>query len=533
MNYRSILHKALVATALSVALPLASAWADTPKPGGTLHLPAPYGAALKSLDPHATYNSQDMVVSKAFHRSLYNWDSANNQPVLELAELVETSEDGKTFTYRLLDDAYFHNGRKLNSDDVIWSYTRIMDPTKGYPGSVHVGSIVGAQEYAKGEAEEISGIKKIDDNTFSLSFKDPVDPGLLLFEAITSILPKEAVEGGDFLSHPVGLGPFTFDKHIEGSNISGKKFDKYYKEGKPYADAIEFTISGDNSALDMAFRAGELDATVLSENAYVMYKADPELSKGLIEVTETFTRNMGFNTEKKPFDDKRVRQAINYAIDRDIIINKLLKNKAYKATGWLPTTSPAFDSERVPYPYDPAKAKELLAEAGYPDGFEFTATVNEGNNSLGTLEAMMPFLKAIGITAKAKVVDPNTLVDEMNSGTAMAWFRSNGTGPNPLTALRCFDSRVSRPACNRSAYKNPEFDKLLDAAAAETDQDKRNELLKQADGIIFDEAPVWFNNYNKAVIAVQPWLHGVDANATEAAIIEVDQLWLDENAPNR
>src|SRR5690606_37887579 len=158
-------------------------------------------------------------------------------------------------------------------------------------------------------------------------------------------------------------------------------------------------------------------------------------SKGLIELSEVFTRHMGMNTEKKPFDDGRVRQAINYAVDRDIIIRKHLKDKAYKATGWLPATAAAFDKERAPYPYHPAQAKQLLAQAGYPNGFEVTISVTEVTSSLGVLEAMMPFLKEVGITATAKVVDSNTLVDEMDQGKAMAWFRSAGTGPDSLNAL--------------------------------------------------------------------------------------------------
>ena len=130
MNYRSVIKSAFLAATLSVAAPAVLAWAETPQSGGTLHLAAPYGAALKSLDPHVTYNSQDMAVSKAFHRSLYSWDSAKNAPALDLAESVTTSEDGKTYTYKLFDNIYFHNGRKLTADDVIWSYTRIMDPSK-------------------------------------------------------------------------------------------------------------------------------------------------------------------------------------------------------------------------------------------------------------------------------------------------------------------------------------------------------------------------------------------------------------------
>lgn len=523
----------LAATAISVLAQFSPVMAQDPIPGGTLHLPAPYSSALKSLDPHITYESQDMAVSKAFHRALYTWDSAENRPALDLATSVETSADGKTFTYKLRDNAYFHNGRKMTADDLIWSYTRIMDPAKGYPGSPMISEIVGAEDYAAGKATSISGLKKVDDFTLEITFKNYLEPGTLLFEAVTAILPKEEADKPEFLSHPIGLGPFRFVEHVEGSRVVGEKFDKYYKPGQPYADRVEFTITDEYSALDVAFRAGELDATVLSGGAYAAYKADPELSKGLIEVAELFTRHMGMNVQKPPFDDVRVRQAINYAVDRDIIIRKLLKDKAFKATGWLPMTSVAFDKDRKPYAYDPEKAKQLLKEAGYGDGFEFEAMVTDGESSLGVLQAMMPFLSAVGINAKPKVVESGVLLDAINAGEAMAWFRSNGTGPDPVGALRCFDSRVSRSACNRSGYADPKFDVMIDAASSDPDPKRRIELAKEADGYIFEQAPVWFHNYNKAVVATQPWVHGVDSNVTEAAILEVDQIWLDENAPGR
>lgn len=509
------------------------AFCDTPMSGGTLRLSAPYGSALKSLDPHVTYRSQDMVVSKAFHRALYTWDSANNSPALDLAESVTTDSSGKVFTYKLKKNVYFHNGRKMTADDLIWSYARLMNPEKGFPGATMIGAIAGAEAFGKGDATSISGLKKMDDYTLQITFSDYNDPGSLLFEAVTAILPKEEVEKESFLLHPVGLGPFTFVEHVEGSRIVGEKFDKYYKPGKPYADRVEFVITGDNSVLDMAFRAKEIDATVLSSNAYLAYKADPELSKGLIEIAELFTRHMGFNTQEKPFDDKRVRQAINYAVDRDIIVKKLLKGKAFKATSWLPTTSTAYDSTRKPYPYDPEKAKALLAEAGYPDGFEFEAMVTDKTSSLGVFEAMMPYLAKVGIHAKAKVVESNVLIDAMYAGKASVWFRSNGTGPDPLKALRTFDSRIPRTGSNVFAFKDPAYDAILDEAAATSDPAKKIELLKKADGFIMDAAPVWFHNYNKAVVATQPWIHNVDGNVTEAAIIEVDAIWLDKNSPTR
>ncbi|MFG6084133.1 ABC transporter substrate-binding protein [Paracoccus litorisediminis] len=536
LNRRRMLAAMLASTtvaATGIAPVVARAQdAATPRAGGKLSMVAPFGSALQSVDPHATYESQDMAVSKAFHRSLYNWDSATNSIVPELAAEVKPSEDGKTFTYRLHDNIYFHNGRKLVADDVIWSYSRILSPGSSLSAISNLQNIQGAQDFLDGKTKEVAGLKKIDDLSFSITFDGFVDPGFLLFEAVTAILPREAVEGGEFLSNPVGCGPFTFVEHVEGSRISGKKFDKYFKSGKPYADAIEFTITDDYSALDVAFRAGEIDATVLSENSYVLYAQDPELSKGLIEIAEMFTRHMGMNLEIKPFDDVRVRQAINYAVDRDIIIKKLLKNKAFKAVGWLPTPSSGFDPDRQPYPYDPEKAKALLADAGLTDGVSFEAWVTDAASSLGVLQAMTPFLAEVGITVTPKVVEAGVLVEAINKGEASAWFRSNGTGPDPISALRSFDSRRPR-STNRGAFKDPAFDAMLDEAVATLDPAKRMELVRKADGYIFERAPVWFHNYNKAVLATQPWVHGVDANVTEAAIIEVDSVWLDENAPAR
>ena len=533
MTMKSMMNPGVAAFALMAALAAAPVWADQPMPGGTLHLVAPFGTALTSLDPHKTYESQDLVVEKAFHRSLYDWDSATNTPVLELAASVEVSPDGKTFTYKLLDNVFFHNGRKLVSDDVIWSLTRVALPETGSPGVTNIEPILGARDVIDGKTTEISGLKKIDDVTFSITFDGYADPGTLFFDGSTSILPKEEVEKPGFATHPVGLGPFVFAEHVEGSSISGTRFDKYFKPGLPYVDAITFTITDDYSAMDVAFRAGEVDATVLSEDAFVLYKQDPELSKTLIEVPELFTRHMGMNTEMKPFDDVRVRQAINYAVDRDLIISKLLKDKAFKATAWLPTSSVAFDANLAPYAFDPEMARALLAEAGYPDGFDMEIMVTDSTSGRGVVEAMTPFLAAVGINVKMVVADSAVIAEARDNGTAMAWIRSAGTGPDPIIALRCFDSRVSRAACNTTAFKDPAFDAMLDEAAATQDGTARIALEKAADAYIQDKAPVWFHNYNKGILAVQPWLHGASGNVTETAILEVDDMWLDTDAPGR
>ena len=523
----------LAAAAIAVIGAGAAEAQQTPRKGGTLRMTAPYAASFGSLDPHVTPRAQDDIVNKAMQRTLYTWNTAANKLELELAKSVAVSADGLTYTYKLRDDAYFHNGRKMTADDVIFSFTRIMDGSKGYPGARYVRLIKGAVDVEKGQAKEISGLKKIDDFTLEMTITDRVDPGYYFFAGTTAILPKEEVEKGNFASNPVGLGPFKFKEHIPGSRVAMERFDKFYKPGKPYLDKLEVLIMAEAAARDVAFRNKEIDTSILGPAQYVAYRADPQLSKGILEVAEMFTRAMVMNHESiKPFQDKRVRQAINYAIDANLIISRLVKDKAYRATSWLPPSSAAFDKTVKPYPFDPEKAKKLLAEAGYPNGFEFEWTTSQNESwGLPIVEAVIPMLAKVGIKVKPKLVEVTVLTEIAMKGDHQAYIGSNLTGPDSLATLRCYYSRTPRTACNYTGFKNPAFDKLLDDAAQEGDMAKRDELLKKANNLLYEEAPVWFFNYNKAVLAYQPWVHGLQANPTEITHQYPEDVWVDASSP--
>ena len=506
--------------------------AQTPRKGGTLRMTAPYGASLSSLDIHTTPRAQDGIVAKLLHRSLYKWDTAANKPVLELATDVKTSNGGLTHTYKLRSDAFFHNGRKMTADDIIWSFTRIMDGKKGFPGARYVRSIKGAVEVEKGTATTIEGLKKIDDGTLEITLTEKVDPGFLFMTDTTSILDKENVESGQIATNPVGLGPFKFKEHVPGSRLVAERWEKFYQPGKPYLNRVIVLIMAEAAARDIAYRNKEIDLSILGPAQYLAYKADPELGKGVFEVAEVFTRNMGLNPSHKPFADKRVRQAINHAIDTDLVIKRLAKEKAYRAVSWLPLTSPAFDKDRKPYAYDPDKAKKLLEEAGYKDGFEFEWTTSQNESwGLPIVEGVIPMLAKVGIKVKVKLVEAAVLNEVIPKGEYQAYIWSNATGPDPLAALKCYHSKTPRTACNYVGYNNPAYDKLVDEAAQTDDPVKRVALMKQADGVLYDDAPVWFFNYNKAVMAYQPWVHGVQPNATELTHQYGEDLWVDEKSP--
>ena len=319
---------------------------------------------------------------------------------------------------------------------------------------------------------------------------------------------------------------------MPGSRFVAERFEKFYKPGKPYADKVVIAIMGEAAARDVAFRNKEIDAAILGPAQYVAYQADPNLSKGLLEVAEVFTRHMGMNPSFKPFADKRVRQAINHAIDTDLIIRRLVRGKAFRATGWLPISSPAYDKDLKPYAYDPEKAKKLLAEAGFAQGFEFEWTASS-NESWGVpiVEAVIPMLEKVGVKVKIKPVEATVLAEVIRKGDYQAYIYSVNSGPDPQAALKCFHSATPASACNYTTFKNAEVDRLLDEAGAMDDPAKKIANLKKVDAIIYEEAPVWFFNYNKAVMAYQPWLNGLQPNATELAFQDYESLWVDESSP--
>jgi peptide/nickel transport system substrate-binding protein len=515
------------------ALPGAG-WAA--RAGGTFNFVVPYGGDVFTLDPHRTPNTNDIIVTMNIHRSLYSWDDSNNRPKLELGEKVEVSSDGLVYRIALKKGVKFHNGRQMTADDVIWSYERIMSAKIVSPAARLVRIIKGAADFEQGKATRISGLRKIDDFTLEITMDKPVDPAYNLYDGSTAILPREEVErrGDAFGTDPVGLGPFKFVKWVKGSEIVLTKNPDYFERGKPHLDKVVYKVMPEGAARDVAFRAKELDATVVGAAQYPVYKADPEISKNMVEVAELFTRIIGFNPNYEPFKNKLVRQAINYAIDSRLIIQRLLKDKAYPAVGYLPSTSPAFDPKAKGYEYNVEKAKQLMKQAGYEKGFAFEC-IGTNNESWGVVvvEAVMPFLKQINITVNPQQLEGAVLSDRLRKldYQAFIWSVGSGSGGDALQALARWESSNPPTAGNFVAYNNPEFDKLIDSARKERDLSKRNEILRKADAVFRDDAPVWFFNYNKAVIAHQPWVHGIKPVAIEMMFQDLTDLWIDDTSP--
>jgi len=528
------MRKILILT-LVLLFGLSASAAVAVRSGGTLNTMAPYGGDVFSLDLHNSTRYQDWLVGINIHRSLYKWDTEKNVPVPDLAESVTVSEDGLVYTYKLRPNIKFHNGRQLVTDDVIWSYMRIATMKPDSPQLRYIKSIKGVDAANEGKAETISGLKKIDDLTFKMALDDPVDIKYYLWLPGMAIVPKEEVErlGDAFTTNPVGCGPFKFVKWVKGSEVVMEKFADFYLEGKPYLDKIVYKIMGEAAPRDLAFKAKELDVTLVGAVNYPEYKADPEISKNMIEVAEMFTRLVGFNPDFKPFSDKRVRQAINHAIPAELIIEKVLKGKAFPARGYLPPTSPAWNPKIKKYEFDLEKAKQLMKEAGYENGFEVEQAIGTANFSWGTgiYEAAMTYLKKIGITLKIQQMEGAAMSERIRQADYQMFIWSLDSGPDPLEVMVRWKSDITPAAGNYVKYNNPEFDKLLDMAAATRDEEKKIGYIQQAEEIFVEDAPIWFFNYNKAIIAHQPWVNGLTAVAPEMMFQDMTSVWVDETSP--
>ena len=289
---------------------------------------APYGSSFSSLDIHTTPRAQDEIYAKALHRTLYNWDSAKGKPVLELAKAVAVSDDGLVYTFKLRDDAFFHHGRKMTADDIIWTYTRIMDGAKAYPGARFVRVIKGAVEVEKGQAKEISGPEE--DRRFHAR-NDADREGrsrLLLLQRRPrrSIRPTRAPRK----LRPEADRPWAVQVRRARAGLAHRR--RAVGEVLQARQAL-CRQAGRSRSWARPRRATSPSATrrstlsILGPAQYVAYQADPNLKGGILEVAEVFTRHMGMNPDFKPFADKRVRQAINHAIDTDLIIKRLVQGQ--------------------------------------------------------------------------------------------------------------------------------------------------------------------------------------------------------------
>lgn len=465
--------------------------------GGKDHLVIAQNGEPASLDPHAVNNALSAVVINQIMERLVRQDEDGNfHPWL--AESWEPIDD-VTYQFNLRQDVYFHNGEPLRASDVVFSLRRAANSPTSAPilGMLNPDAII-----------------EVDDFTVHVATFEPFMP-LIAHLAHTSgnILSQVAVEtlGDEFGNAPIGTNAFMFESWSRGDAIELVRFEDYYGEATPVnritirnvPEAANRLIELETGQVDIALDIAPSDITSVAQNSDLNLLREPNLRSHYI----------GFNVQVEPFNDVRVRQAINHAIDVDLIISSILEGVGIRINGPLGDgwgTHPNLPE----YEFNVEVALSLLAEAGFPDGFTTSILTNQDNNDRAIAEAVQSKLSDIGITATISNVENASFLELVASGYngifVTGWTNVTRDPDYGLTPL--FHTINQGTGGNRTFYSNPEVDALLDAARSERDLDARRQLYYDVQEIIVADAPWVFLKNGEIVIATRNNVRGFRAN---------------------
>nr|WP_106781126.1 ABC transporter substrate-binding protein [Lysinibacillus timonensis] len=447
------------------------------------------GGDSVSLDPAIVTDGESFKVTENIYETLLNFGDQDTTVNPGLAKDWEVSEDGLTYTFFLEEGVKFHDGTDFNAEAVVKNVER----WKG--GAAEQFYYFHSMFKANGE-DIINEVIAEDDYTVVFKLSRPQAPFLKnIAMSPFGIASPTAFEsaGESFGDNPVGTGPFKFVEWKRNDSITIEKNPDYWKEGLPKLDTIIFRAIPDNSGRLNALLAGEIDlADGINPSDAAIIEADANLQ--LIERPSMNVGYLGLTTTRPPFDNKLVRQAVNYAIDKQAIVDAFFEGRAEVAVNPMPPSISGYNDEITGYEYNPEKAKELLAEAGY-DGSEIELWampvprpyMPDGQK---VAEAIQKNLADVGIPAKIQSVDWATYLDKANRGEfdafLLGWTGDNGDADNFLYTLLDKDNIGSN---NYTYYSNDELHEILVAAQSEIDEEVRNDLYKQAQEIINDDAP--------------------------------------------
>ena len=496
----------LLSLILTVALALSAAAA--PKPGGSIVIT--YKDDVSTLDPAIGYDWQNWSMIKSLFSGLMDYVPGTTDLTPDLAESYTVSPDGLSYTFKLRKGVKFHNGRELVASDIKYSLERVCNSKTQSPGSGFFGMIKGQEEMLAGKADSLEGVKVLDDYTLQFDLVHP-DATFLHVMAInfSFAVPKEEVEkwGPDFGKHPVGTGAYILKEWVLGNKIVWTRNPNYHHHGKPFIDEVIFEIGQEPSVALMRLQRGEVD--ILGDGIpparFVSIMKDPQYKGMIVEGGQLHTGYVTMNVKMKPFDNVKVRQAVNMAINKERIV-KIINNRAVIANQPLPPSMPGYDNNYKGYPYDPAKAKALLADAGYPNGFKTELYCMNVDPNPRIAQSIQQDLAEIGIKADLKNQSQATVIaaggepDQapMIWSGGMAWIAdfpdpSNFYGP----ILGC--GGAVKGGWNWSWYCNEELENKAIKADSMTDPAQKDERLELWRSIFIDimgDAP-WAPIFNE------------------------------------
>jgi ABC-type transport system substrate-binding protein len=483
-----------------------------PKQGGQMVVT--YKDDISTLDPAIGYDWQNWSMIKSLFDGLMDYKPGTTELIPDLAESYTVSDDGLTYIFKLRKGVKFHNGRELVASDVKYSIERAVNPKTQSPGQGFFWQIKGFDEMASGGASELSGITTPDDYTVVFELSQP-DATFLQIVAInfSFAVPREEVEkhGLEFGRNPVGSGAYRMTDWTLGQRVVFERNKEYYLAGLPYLDKIIFEVGQEPQVALLRLKRGEVDVLgdPIPSADFLTEKNDPANANLIVKGDLLHTGYITMNVTQAPFDNKLVRQAVNMSISKERIV-RIINGRGSVANQPLPPAMPGYDPNYAGYAFDPGKAKEMLAEAGYPDGFATELYVMNTDPNPRIAQAVQQDLAAIGIKAEIKSLAQSTVIEAGGAGTApmlwsggMAWIAdypdpSNFYGP----ILGC--GGAAPGGWNWAKYCNEEIDALAakaDSMASPDQAAERIDLWRQIFLKIMDDAP-WVPVFNEVRFAM-------------------------------
>ncbi len=448
-------------------------------------------AEPRSLDPAAVTAVNDFRILMNLYDGLVRYQDGTLEVVPGLAESWEISDDGTVYTFRLREGISFHDGTPFDAEAVKFNFDRMLDENHPYHAT---GPFPLAFFFSA-----IQQTEAIDDYTVRMTLDAPYAPLLSNLAYPTGLLVSPAVvaaHGADYGRNPSGTGPFRFAEWQSNTRVVLERNPDYW-DGAPQLNALVFRPITDANTRVTEMLSGGLDLMVeVPPDNVALFADDPGFT-----VYEQAGPHLWFlilNLREGPFTDQRVRQAVNYAIDKQSLVDNVLAGTATVADGPIPAAFAwAYNEDLEPYPYDPDKARELIAEAG-AEGAELTFYVTEGGSGMldpipmGT--AIQADLNAVGLNVRIETYEWNTFLGRVNPGlegkadmAQMAWM-TNDPDTLPFLALRSA-AWPEQGGFNSGYYSNPRVDELLEQARRSTDQDERARLYREMQAIVHEDAP--------------------------------------------
>jgi len=476
--------------------------------GGTLSIG--WNSDIQYFDPAKGYDVVSWPAERLIFEAPLGYETTSTKLVPLLAsEMPTVSNDGKTYTVKFRTGVKFVNPdgsvlRDMTADDVVATFNRVLDPnlkpSASPVSSAFFGNIVGAADVISGKATTASGIKKIDDSTveFDLVNADATFNNILA-TPFAGIVPKETPhDAAQVAAKPIGTGPFVLKDYTKGSQATFVRNTNYWQQGQPFLDEIDFKVGLDDNAMIQQIQADQLDmmGDALPSGSFTQITTDPSLKDRLYSHTLVDTDYLFMDTQEPnagPLSKVGVRQALNYAIDKDNLL-KVLHGAGVVANCIFPPDLPGYDANCNPYSgFDPAKAKQMLADAGYPNGFSshlFTDTTDPDPLIAQTLQQD---LAAVGVTVDITTEEFATFLDRIETPHKapmgfVGWFQDYPDPSDFIDPILSCASAVQGGA-NASLYCNKAVDTEAAAARASTDATGRLTQYQDIQNKIMAEAP--------------------------------------------